>query len=378
MAHSTRFLTFSGLLEPTVAAPRESNSQTCHGIADLVGASDRMARVYDLVKRVAPTRSTVLVQGETGTGKELIARAIHVASRRAQRPFVPVDCNALSREPPRERAVRSRQGGVHRSAERQERTLRGGGRRNVLSRRGGRAQPLRAGKAPPGPPGARGEASGGRRELQGRRPGHRRDQQEPRRARGRGAVQGGLFYRLSVVTIVMPPLRDRREDIPAPGQALPHVLHRRERQGAVRDLARGDRGTPPARLARQCPRARARHRARGRSHLERGAASRGPAPEASRPRPATRSARRGRPGPARCRRDSRRSRPEARPLEQEARRAAARHSPPYPLPVDQAIPDSPRRGVRRTASLLVRAPHHANLPDPLHSASRDEGIPVTG
>src|SRR5215510_13639548 len=48
----------------------------------VVGASGRMREVYELVGRVAQTRSTVLIQGETGTGKELIARAIHAASQR--------------------------------------------------------------------------------------------------------------------------------------------------------------------------------------------------------------------------------------------------------------------------------------------------------
>src|SRR5262249_1132691 len=62
----------------------------------VVGASSRMRHVYELVERVASTRSTVLIQGETGTGKELIARAIHAASPRADRPFVPVDCSALA------------------------------------------------------------------------------------------------------------------------------------------------------------------------------------------------------------------------------------------------------------------------------------------
>src|SRR5438093_8111598 len=66
---------------------------TTHG---MVGASPRMREVYSLVERVAPTTSTVLVQGETGTGKELIARAIHAASRRNPRPFVTVDCSALA------------------------------------------------------------------------------------------------------------------------------------------------------------------------------------------------------------------------------------------------------------------------------------------
>jgi transcriptional regulator with PAS, ATPase and Fis domain len=55
-----------------------------------------MLDVYKMVARVAPTRSTVLIQGETGTGKELVARAVHAASRRSQRQFVTVDCGALA------------------------------------------------------------------------------------------------------------------------------------------------------------------------------------------------------------------------------------------------------------------------------------------
>ena len=62
----------------------------------IVGGSRPMRDVLEMVARVAPTRSTVLIQGETGTGKELIARAIHAASPRAARPFVPVDCSALA------------------------------------------------------------------------------------------------------------------------------------------------------------------------------------------------------------------------------------------------------------------------------------------
>ncbi len=63
---------------------------------NVVGASERMLEVYKLVARVAPTKSTVLIQGETGTGKELIARAIHSNSPRAERPFVAIDCGALA------------------------------------------------------------------------------------------------------------------------------------------------------------------------------------------------------------------------------------------------------------------------------------------
>jgi two-component system response regulator AtoC len=65
-------------------------------LAAIEGKSPRMLEVYKLVARVAPTSATVLVVGESGTGKELVARAIHTRGARSQKPFVPVNCTALS------------------------------------------------------------------------------------------------------------------------------------------------------------------------------------------------------------------------------------------------------------------------------------------
>ena len=62
----------------------------------LVGSSVAMRRVYSILERTAPSHATVLLQGETGTGKELVARAIHDASRRAQGPFIAIDCGAIA------------------------------------------------------------------------------------------------------------------------------------------------------------------------------------------------------------------------------------------------------------------------------------------
>lgn len=64
-------------------------------LEDIVGQSPAMVRVYDLVRRVAPTQATVLLIGETGTGKELIAKAVHHLSSRADGPYVRVNCGAL-------------------------------------------------------------------------------------------------------------------------------------------------------------------------------------------------------------------------------------------------------------------------------------------
>lgn len=61
----------------------------------LFGESAAMGRVRALIARVASASATVLIQGETGTGKELAARALHDLSARAKGPFIPVDCAAL-------------------------------------------------------------------------------------------------------------------------------------------------------------------------------------------------------------------------------------------------------------------------------------------
>jgi DNA-binding NtrC family response regulator len=62
----------------------------------LIGSSPPMQKVYDLIGRVARTDAGILITGETGTGKEVVAQTIHSLSRRRKQPFVPVDCGAIS------------------------------------------------------------------------------------------------------------------------------------------------------------------------------------------------------------------------------------------------------------------------------------------
>ncbi len=76
--------------EPTILDVSERTS-----FGELVGASVEMRRLYAILERVAPTDATVLILGETGTGKDVVARSIHAASPRAQGPFVTVDCGAI-------------------------------------------------------------------------------------------------------------------------------------------------------------------------------------------------------------------------------------------------------------------------------------------
>jgi DNA-binding NtrC family response regulator len=73
----------------------ENRLKRAEGGTNIVGKTSSMGRVKTLIEKIAPTDSTVLILGETGTGKELVARRIHELSRRAENPFVPVNCGAL-------------------------------------------------------------------------------------------------------------------------------------------------------------------------------------------------------------------------------------------------------------------------------------------
>jgi two-component system, NtrC family, response regulator AtoC len=190
------------------------NPQQGVGIDEIVGASEGMREVYEIVRRVAPTRSTVLIQGETGTGKELIARAIHSASPRVDRPFVPVDSGALA-DSLLESELFGHVKGAFTGALNDKRgffEMANGG--TCFLDEVGEISPRMQAKL--------------LRVLQ---------EHEVRRVGGAesfkvdvrviaaankdlgalvsdGKFREDLFYRLSVVTILLPPLRERRDDIP--------------------------------------------------------------------------------------------------------------------------------------------------------------------
>ena len=84
------------------------------GFEEVVGDSPQMREVIERLKRISPTNATVLIQGQTGTGKELIAQAIHQNSPRKAKPFVALNLRRPEPEHPGERVVRPREGSIHR------------------------------------------------------------------------------------------------------------------------------------------------------------------------------------------------------------------------------------------------------------------------
>ncbi|MBI2215981.1 MAG: sigma-54-dependent Fis family transcriptional regulator [Candidatus Rokubacteria bacterium] len=183
-------------------------------VENLVGQSPRMVDVYKLIARVAALDTTVLVEGETGTGKELVARAIHYASRRADRPFVVVDCAALP-----ETLVESELFGHERGAFTGAVASRRGlletadGGTCVLDEIGELSSALQA------------KLLRVLQERTIRRVGGNETitldvrviaatNRDLKRQVTSGSFREDLYYRLNVVGVTMPPLRERRQDIP--------------------------------------------------------------------------------------------------------------------------------------------------------------------
>jgi DNA-binding NtrC family response regulator len=90
-----RLLCGDTLLEFTPTTPEQVSVPDTAEFGPMVGKSAGMRTVFERLRKTAPTELSVLIMGETGTGKELVAQAIHAASPRARRPFVVVDCGAI-------------------------------------------------------------------------------------------------------------------------------------------------------------------------------------------------------------------------------------------------------------------------------------------
>ena len=183
---------------------------------EFVGHSPAIRKVLSLVEQVAPTDSAVLVRGETGSGKELVARAIHRLSARRDRLMVKVNCAALPSGLVESELFGREKGAFTGALARPGRPLRGRGRLDALPGRGRRA---RRSRCRPSCCGCwrRGEFErlGSPRTLQVDVrviAATNRDLAEEIRE---GRFREDLDHRLNVFPIRVPPLRERAEDIPA-------------------------------------------------------------------------------------------------------------------------------------------------------------------
>ena len=189
-------------------------------------ARPAMREVYRLTRLVAPSNASVLLVGETGTGKELIARADPPAQPPHRRPLRPRQLRRPQREPAGKRAVRPHQGGVHRRHRQQDRPVRGGPRRHHLPRRNLQHEPEAAGQAAAGAPGTRVRARRREPHHPRRYPRHRGHQPVPgRRDRGRPVPRRPLLSPQCGADLPAAAARAPRGH-PGPGPALPGALQR--------------------------------------------------------------------------------------------------------------------------------------------------------
>ncbi len=114
---------------------------------DMLGASPPMQAVFTFIRKVAPTSAPVLILGESGTGKEMVAQALHRRSPQTRRPVRRHQLQRHPGEPARERAVRPREGLLHRRAHAAQGAHRIGRRRHAVPRRDRRAAGVGAGEA---------------------------------------------------------------------------------------------------------------------------------------------------------------------------------------------------------------------------------------
>ncbi|GEJ58456.1 sigma-54-dependent transcriptional regulator [Anaeromyxobacter diazotrophicus] len=185
-----------------------------YGLEHIVGRSAALRELLDRVVRVAPSDATVLVTGESGTGKELIARALHAASRRRDKPFVPINCAAIT-ETLLESELFGHARGAFTGATRARRGLFEEADGGTLfideiaeTALGSQAKLLRA--IQEGEIRRVGESLSVKVDVRV----IAATNQNLKAAVAEKRFREDLYYRLNVVPLRIPPLRERREDIP--------------------------------------------------------------------------------------------------------------------------------------------------------------------
>jgi len=181
---------------------------------NMIGQSGALQGVFDFIEKIAPTDSTILIKGETGTGKGLAARAIHTKSRRSQGPFVVVNCGAFP-----EHLLESELFGYQKGAFTDAKTTKKG---RLELAHGGTLLLDEIGEISP-----RMQIDllrvledhvfyrvGGTQPIEADFRIIAATHKDLEKAIKEGTFREDLFYRLNVIAFVMPPLREHKEDIP--------------------------------------------------------------------------------------------------------------------------------------------------------------------
>jgi DNA-binding NtrC family response regulator len=181
---------------------------------NIVSKSPKIRRLFDLIEQVGPSGSTVLIEGETGTGKELVAQALHAADTRFAGPFVALNCAVLN-ESLLESELFGHERGAFTGAERRKMgrfELANGG--TLLLDEVGDIPPMMQAKLLRVLQTGTFERVGGTESIRVKvrilAATHKHMEDEVKN----GRFRADLFYRLNVIRIELPPLRDRTEDIP--------------------------------------------------------------------------------------------------------------------------------------------------------------------
>jgi len=180
----------------------------------IVGNSPQIRQLLDMVRQVAPSHATVLLQGESGTGKELIARALHTSSGRANKPFIALNCAALPESLLEAELFGHEKGAFTGAASRRQGRFELADNGTLFLDELGEMSPqvqvkllrvLQEGEF---------ERVGGTQTLKVDTRIVAATNKDLKSEVEGGRFREDLYYRLNVITITLPPLRERKEDIP--------------------------------------------------------------------------------------------------------------------------------------------------------------------